>query len=226
MKRCQAETYCNGYPNKCEEYCIGYIQLQNLYELSYIPRRYQFDMPLECPTEDRESYILLRDFQQDIENHIEQGHGLFIHSPRKGNGKTSWACKIANEYAKKVAMTNNLRCRVLFVNIPEFLDKLRNDINAEGQNEELEELKECILTADLVIWDDIGTENPSKWVRQTLYNYINFRESNAKSQIFTSNVSLLDLSAETFLGERVVNRIQGQCKVVSLVGPSRREVNW
>lgn len=221
MNRCWAEKYCKGYPNKCEEYCIGYVQLGNIYSLSNMPRRYQYDMPLFCDSEDRDTFIALRDFQQNVVDHIAEGHGLFIHSPTKGNGKTSWACKIMNEYFKKVALNNNLRCRGLFINVPEFLDQLRD--NMDEPSEDMRDLQESIRTADLVIWDDIGTENPSKWVRQTLYKFVNHRESNSKSQIFTSNTPLEELSAEEFLGDRVVNRIRGQCRVLEITGASRRE---
>lgn len=230
MNRCQAEKYCKGFPDRCHEYCIGYVQLHNIYKLSGIPKKYQYDLPLTCERDDRDrdAFVFLRDFQNDIEDHIKEGHGLFIHSATKGNGKTSWACKIMNEHFKKVAIENNLRCRGLFINVPDFLDKLREDMDKDDDelSEEMRETQYCIRTADLVIWDDIGTENPTKWVRQTLYKFINFREANNKSQIFTSNVPLLDLVREEYLGERVVNRIAGQCKVVEIAGPSRREPQW
>lgn len=224
MNRCQAEAYCKGFPHKCQEFCIGYVQMQNIYDLSYIPKKYQFEIPLVPDQEDRSAFMTLREFQLSVEDHIKEGHGLFIHSKSKGNGKTSWACKIMNEYFRKVAMTNNLRCRGLFVNVPEFLDKLRDAM--DEPSEEVRDFCQEIMRADLVIWDDIGTENPSKWVRQTLYKYINYRESNAKSQIFTSNIPLMELVKEEFLGERVVNRIKGQCKIIEFVGQSRREANW
>jgi DNA replication protein DnaC len=229
MKRCQAETYCKSFNeerSKCHEYCIGYVQLQNIYSMSNMPKRYQYAMPLIPPTEDRDAFLFLRDFQLDVVRHVEEGHGLFIHSSTKGNGKTSWSCKIMNEYFRHVAMTNNLRCRGLFVNVPDFLDQLRDNMDDKEPNEELEDLKNHIKTADIVIWDDIGTENPSKWVRQTLYKFINYRESNGKTQIFTSNIPLADLSAEDYLGERVVDRIKGQCEIVRLSGQSKREATW
>lgn len=211
---------------KCDEYCIGYNQIQNIYALSNMPKKYQYALPLSAPDDDYDAYIYLNEFKDKVEEHIEKGHGLFIHSKTKGNGKTSWACKIMNEYFRRVAMNNNLRCRGCFVNVPKFLDMLRDDMNAETRSESLLELREHIMTADLVIWDDIGTENPSKWVRQTLYKYINHREAEEKSQIFTSNVSLGDLVRDEYLGERVVDRIRGQCHQIEFIGSGKREASW
>jgi DNA replication protein DnaC len=228
LERCWAEDYCNGYSSKCHEYCIGHVQLDNIYSLSNIPKKYQYGLPLDCADADRPAYEYLRDFNVDILNHVEEGHGLFIYSPTKGNGKTTWACKIMNNFFKLVALDNNLRCRGLFINVPSFLDQIKDNMNkpTESMIEEMRDLQDNLKTADLVIWDDIGTESATKWVRQTLYKFINYRESNNKSQIFTSNVSLMDLKQDDYLGDRVVNRIKGQCEIVELLGPSRRDARW
>lgn len=224
MNRCWAEKYCKGYPNKCEEYCIGYVQLSNIYNLSNMPKRYQYDLPLVCDPIDREAFVFLRDFQQNVEMHITEGHGLFIHSSIKGNGKTSWACKIMNEYFKKVALNNNLRCRGLFVNVLEFLEDLKR--NMDDPSDDMREFQAEIKSADLVIWDDIGAQTDSKWVRQKLYEFTNYRESHGKSQIFTSNDPLTVLSKEDRVDERIANRIKGQCEIIELKGESKRDITW
>jgi DNA replication protein DnaC len=189
-----------------------------------MPAKYQYDLPLECDDEDRDAFLFLKDFKDNIEEHVEKGHGVFLSSHGKGNGKTSWACKIMSEYFRKVALTNNLRCRGLFINVPEFLDILRN--NMDDPSEDVAELQDEIRSADLVIWDDIGTEIPTKWVRQTLYKFINYRESNGKAQIYTSNIKISALSDEDYLGDRIVDRIYGQCEIIEFVGSSRRDASW
>lgn len=224
MDRCWAETYCKGYPNRCHDLCIGYVQLANIYELSKMPKRYQYEMPLIPDPDDRDTFEFLRDFRTTVERHVNEGHGLFIHSLQKGNGKTSWACKIMNEYFRRVALSNNLRCRGLFVNVPLFLDQLR--ANMDERTDEMQEFQDDIQSADLVIWDDIGTEIPTNWVRQTLYKFINYRESNGLAQIYTSNISLMDLKKDDLLGERIVDRIKGQCKILEIKGSSKRAERW
>lgn len=187
--------------------------------MSNMPKKYQFENQLNAG-QDRDAFVFLRDWQNDVQTHVENGDGLFLISETKGNGKTSWSCKIMNEYFKKVALTNNLRCRGLFINVPQFFQDLKRSF--DNPNEDFQELLNNIKTADLVIWDDIGTESPTKFVRDTLYTFINYRYSEEKSQIFTSNVLLEQMSDENWLGERTVSRIVGSCDVVKFTGHDRR----
>jgi DNA replication protein DnaC len=222
LKRCHAESYCkqfNEQRSNCHEHCIGFIQLQNIYTLSNMPKRYQFENQLHAG-QDRDSFIYLRDWMQDVTKHVEAGEGLFLISETKGNGKTSWSCKIMNEYFKRVALTNNLRCRGLFINVPQFFQDLKQSF--DNPSDEFTELMNNIKTADLVIWDDIGTESPTRFVRDTLYTFINHRYAEEKSQIFTSNVSLEMMNNENWLGERTVSRIVGSCEIVRFSGQDRR----
>lgn len=223
MERCWAEEYCKGYPHKCDPLCLGYVQLKNIYALSNMPKRYQYDIPLVNPGPDREAYLQLQAFRENVVENVQKGRGLFIYSRHKGNGKTTWACKVLNQYFRHVALTNNMRCRGLFINVPQFLRDLRDSFSTPS--ERMEELQYNIRHADIVVWDDIGTETPTNWVRETLYTFINHREANGLSQIFTSNLSLEELVDERYLGERIVDRIRGQCHLVEFVNPSRRGVS-
>jgi DNA replication protein DnaC len=193
-----------------------------------MPTKYQKGIQLtltedERGQKDRASYLFLREWLQNVIKNVELGSGLYLVSKNKGNGKTAWACKIMNEYFKKVALTNSMRCRGIFINVPTFLQDLRN--NMDQQDDILQFKLDSILSADIVIWDDIGTENPTNWVKERLYGFINHRYSNNLTQIFTSNVLLEDLSKENFMGERIVSRIVGQCKIVEFFQSDRRADN-
>jgi hypothetical protein len=95
---CWAKKYCNKYNTDiCNEYCIGYQQLSALYKLSKMPSKYQTDISLQ-PGEDIEEFYVLQDFKDNIINHVSKGHGLYIYSKQRGNGKTTWECKIMNYY--------------------------------------------------------------------------------------------------------------------------------
>lgn len=222
LNKCHAEHYCRqSSTDRCHEFCIGYVQLENVYELSNIPKKYQYELPLTSPTIDRDSYIRLKDFMDNIKENVELGNGVFLYSERKGNGKTSWACKLMNAYLRHVALTNNMRCRGLFVNVPRFLQDIRN--NFSNPSEQTQDMIKEIHRADLVIWDDIGAENPSDWVRESLYSFISTREADNLSQIYTSNVSLETLRSNEYLGERIVSRILGQCMVIKFFGDDMRQ---
>ena len=223
LGNCWAESYCKGYPHKCGYACIGYAQLDNVYRLSGMPERYQRDVALNLAGDDgekdRDAYLFLRDFMLDGSN-IDGGKGLYIVSKYKGNGKTAWACKIMSEHFKRIALTNNLRCRGVYINVPTFLQELR--LSMDKQSDAVEAKLEHIESADLVIWDDIGTENPSAWVRERLYSFINHRYANNLSQVFTSNIYLEELANERYMGERIVSRIAGQCTIVEFLQKDRR----
>jgi len=218
MNRCQAESYCKAFNEErsnCHDLCIGYVQMQNIYELSKMPKKYQFGFQLDKPGRDRESFMQLKNWELNAKENVIDGKGLILYSPTKGNGKTSWACKLMNAYFKGVALNNNMRCRGLFVSVPQFFRDMRDHIRTPS--EEMEEKLKNIITADLVIWDDIGCESPTNWVRENLYIFINHREQNNLSQIYTSNVHMEQLKKEQYLGERIVSRMLGQCDLYEFV---------
>lgn len=223
MKKCQRDPYCTAYIENprsgCHEYCIGRIQMNNVYAMSNMPKRFQLQGLLEAG-KDRDAFVFLRDWQNNVTEHIKDGDGLFIISETKGNGKTSWACKIMSEHFKRVALKNNLRCRGVFVNVPQFFQDLKNSF--DNPSDEFYEFMENIRKAELVVWDDIGTETPTRFVRDTLYTFINYRYAEMKSQIFTSNVSLDQMKSEDWLGERTVSRIVGSCETIRFSGHDRR----
>lgn len=74
-----------------------------------------------------------------------------------------------------------------------------------------------LQNADLVIFDDIGAESDTKWAMETLYQHINYRYSNDKACIFTSNVPITNLEM------RVADRLREVNEVVVFKGSSKRE---
>lgn len=210
------EIFCVKHTDKseCGTYCIGRIQMYNIYALSNMPKRFRKEIPLIPDDIDRDAFLFMRDWRDNVVENVEEGKGLFIVGRTKGTGKTTWATKIMNSYFLKVALSNNLRCRGLYVNVPRFFQDLKNSF--DNPTEEFQEFLDNIHNADLVIWDDIGTESPTNFVRDTLYAYIDYRYVQEKSQIFTSNIPIEHLNEEEWMGERIVSRILGCCEVVEL----------
>lgn len=62
-----------------------------------------------------------------------------------------------------------------------------------------------MLTADLVVWDDIATKTMTEFETENLLSIINTRIDNGKSNIFTSNISPSYLS--DYIGERLASRV-------------------
>lgn len=210
----EQEIFCVRHTDEreCDRYCVGRIQMSNIYHLSNIPKRFRKEIPITPEPQDADAFVKLREWRQNVVSHVEKGEGLFIVGRTKGTGKTTWATKIMNSYFLEVALTNNLRCRGLYVNVPQFFQDLKNSF--DNPSEEFTEFEKNIKTADMVIWDDIGTESPTRFVRDILYTYIDYRYANEKTQIFTSNVLTEHLEHEDWLGDRIVSRILGSSEEI------------
>jgi DNA replication protein DnaC len=207
----------------CQYTCYQYHAMLKLLEYSNLPTRYKVDTKLKPHPKDREEFKWLADYKNDIKYHIENGHGLYLWSPEKGNGKTTWASKLMLAYFNEIALEFDMtRSRGLYINVPTFIEDVKESWDDKNLNQEMTILKDRIRRADVVIWDDIGTEVPKEWILQLLYSFINYRYSNKLTQIFTSNCDLVDL-AEQFKDNRITDRIYEMCKPIRFYGGSRRE---
>jgi DNA replication protein DnaC len=237
MEDCYAKAYCTKFGDtvQCNYECIAYHQMNTIFELSGLPKRYRYELPLRPDSVDLPKYRELREwidvhrvevdgrpkYVHNVVDKVNKGLGLFLWSDTKGNGKTSWAAKILQAYFRAVGVLNNMRTRGLFINVPEFLEDMRR--NMDTPSAEHKRLVDLITEVDLVVFDDIGTESPTKWVREQLYIIINKRYSEGKACIFTSNISLASLGHEEILGDRIASRITGFCDMVEFKGTDRRE---
>jgi DNA replication protein DnaC len=223
LEPCHAMNHCKYKDTEgCQYTCYNYHALQKLVEYSNLPAKYLKDIKLEAKSdEEKEIFRDLADFEKHVVEHVTQGHGLYLYSREKGNAKTTWATRIMRAYFRHIAYDFKMdRSRGVYVNVPEFFKMLKDSFNSEVDGLDL--LKERIERADVVIWDDIGAEKPSDWVRDVLYSYINLRYSKNLAQLFTSNMSLKDLAIQ-LKDDRMTDRITEQCKPIQFVGVSRRE---
>lgn len=216
--KCYAEKYCKKNKAECSEDCTAYVLLRNLYNLSKLPERYKYNIPLVPGKDDLEAFNELNEFMKDIENHVAQGEGLYIWSESTGNGKTSWAAKIMNYYFRKIVFKTGLENEGLYINVPTFLEDLRAYYSNE--DDEFTQVLYMARWANLLIMDDIGAEKPSEWVSERLLQIINFREAEGKSTIYTSNISPAELGKK--LGNRIKSRIMGNAKEIHLVAADKR----
>ena len=99
----------------------------------------------------------------------------------------------------------------------------------------LEELMKALEEVDLLILDDIGTENPTEWAAERLYLIVNSRYSAGKPIIATSNFNAAELVnrlktrdksgrliESDVTGQRIVSRLCEMCQPVKIGGVDRR----
>lgn len=220
-KKCWYRNKCKNYEtNKCNKNCIRYIEMHYLIESSNIPKGNQFKNELIPSKIDLAGFELLKEIKDDVENFVNNGENLYIHSQNFGNGKTTWAIKIMQSYFDKIWAGNGLITRGLFIHVPSFLTKFKEVINKK--DEEFEEMKKQLTDVDLVIWDDIAAGKLTDYDHTNLLTYIDQRKLNGKANIYTGNLSENELSIA--VGNRLKSRIWNDSTIVELNGADRRGI--
>lgn len=98
-----------------------------------------------------------------------------------GCGKTHLAAAIAN-FAVQMGIP------ALFITVPDLLDSLRFTL-AEKDNS-FEDYFNEIRQIDLLILDDLGTQNATPWAQEKLFQIINYRYINRLPLVVTTNLRL------------------------------------
>ncbi len=119
---------------------------------------------------------------------------LFLHG-RCGSGKTHLAVAIALDF-----MARHPHQRVLFSVVPDLLDHLRATFDP-GHGVAYDERFDAIRGAQLLILDDLGTENTTPWAKEKLYQIFNHRYNEQLPTVITSNQDFRKIE------ERVLSRI-------------------
>ncbi len=126
---------------------------------------------------------------------------VFAENPEKwilltgtyGCGKTHLAAAIANHCLAQGQP-------VLFLNTPDLLDYLRATFAPSSEttyNERFDEIR----TAPLLILDDLGTESPTAWAVEKLYQILNYRYNAHLPTVITTNKELKDID------QRIASRL-------------------
>ena len=107
------------------------------------------------------------------------GAGLFLEG-QPGVGKTHLAVAVL----KQIIETTG--ARGLFCDTRELLRLIRSTYDPSIRTTEVEVLRP-VLTADLLVLDDLGAEKTSEWVDETMNLIVNTRYNERRLTLFTSN---------------------------------------
>lgn len=154
------------------------------------------------------SFKAARDYVQYFNKN--DPHGLIFYGI-KGNGKTHLIAAIINHL-----LQHDVTC--IFQVVPTLLSRYRAIYNGSGENEMT--LTNRLISANLLVLDDVGAENTTEWTQSRLFEIIDGRYSKNRPTIFTSNVDGKELSKR--IGERSVNRIIETCDWIENKGTSYR----
>jgi DNA replication protein DnaC len=167
---------------------------------------------------DLEQFKQLATIEQNIVKFVQEGKNLYLHSANCGNGKSSWSLRLAEAYFNKIWARSEAKCRVLFISVPRFLLALKDNITVKSSY--IDYIKDNVLEADLVIWDDIAAKMGSEFELTHLISIIDNRIALGKSNIYTSNLNRQQLY--TALGERLTSRIANMSIDIELFGADKR----
>ena len=203
----------------CPGRCIRYLEMRYLMDHSNIPEFLQTPKKLVPASCDKPAFEELAGIKRDIVSFVENGYNLYISSNSAGNGKTSWAIKLLLKYFDSVWPGNGFKTRGLFIHVPTFLLKCK-DFNTK--DEEFEELKQNIMTADVVVWDDIASTDLSAYDFSQLLMYLDSRFSNCRSNIYTGNIVDRD-NLQKALGAKLTSRIMSSnTQIITFRGGDKR----
>jgi len=106
----------------------------------------------------------------------------------KGNGKTHLAAAAANHLIARGRP-------VLFVNVPEFLDWLRESYSRPSFDDTegtFTRRFELVRDAPVLVLDDLGAESDTPWANEKLYILLNYRLEMRQPTMITSNLRFED----------------------------------
>src|SRR5476649_1258064 len=154
------------------------------------------------------------------DNEREQGRGLLLDG-LPGVGKTHLAVAVVKQVIKQSG------ARGLFYDTRDLLRVIRSTYDPSIRTTELEVLRP-VMTADLLVLDDLGAEKTSEWVEETMNLIVNTRYNERRLTIFTSNYQDIPDDTEPNslifrIGHRMRSRLHEMCEFIVMDGADYRE---
>lgn len=136
-----------------------------------------------------------------------------------GLGKTHAALAIAGVVLDKGYDVIYISSQELFGH----LDKVRK-ASFDSEDYGSDSMMEAVLSADLLILDDLGTEYYSQFVSSCLYTILNSRIGRKQPTIYTTNIT--DSAVfESRYTEKIASRLTGSCEPILFLGRDIRQMD-
>lgn len=147
--------------------------------------------------------------------------GMFLLGP-PGVGKTHLAVAVLGQVIRTRGAVG------LFYDTRDLLRVIRSTYDPVNRTQEMDVLRP-VMTANLLVLDDLGAEKTSEWVDETLNLIVNTRYSEKRVTVFTSNYDdnpdNTDPDSLLFrIGFRMRSRLHEMCEFLYLDGADYREM--
>ena len=178
-----------------------------------------------------EQVALLRECYSRAREYADRPEGWLLFQGSYGSGKTHLALAIANH---RLQQDDD----VLFMTTPDLLDHLRATYGPSSQIE-YDALFERVRNTALLVLDDLGTESPTPWAQEKLFQLLNHRYLHRLPTVLTMNLdeAQLDPRLRSRLGDRnLVRRVdmdlpdyrtgEGSMEQAFIMGPGLHGELW
>ena len=205
--------------------CQGDLRRQQRIASASIPRRYD-----HCTLASfREKSTVLKVARRRVQEFVDlwpnnpDGKGLLLMGPC-GSGKTHLAV------AALIEIVNAGKAgRMLFSNFQDLIQEIQASFDSD-QVPSKSELLGPLLSADLLVLDELGSQKPTTFVQDILYYVINTRYNEQLTTIFTTNyqdrgAEAKEESLEQRIGTRLRSRLYEMTSIVDFSGATDHRRN-
>lgn len=200
--------------------CARLSQMLFLFESAKLPKALRRPIGLVPDQCDVGAFERLSKIKANAKEFVEGGGSLFVCGNVTGNGKTSWSVKIMQSYFNQVWAGNNYKPRGLFVSVPYLLSLQSRGFSDQAALNELAELVDKAVKADLVIWDDVACTELTKAQQNMLQGILDARINTGFANVFNGN--MVGAPLREAVGQRLYSRIETNSEVVVLRGRDMR----
>ncbi|MBV7271621.1 ATP-binding protein [Clostridiaceae bacterium UIB06] len=142
-----------------------------------------------------------------------ENKGMLIYG-EPGNGKTYFSACIANALVQKLIP-------VICVGAIALTERIGQSKRTWG-DEGIFTVLNTLENADLIIIDDLGTEEDNKWTRAMMYQIIEKRNTVNLPVIITTNISMQELKER--YDDRTYSRLSSMCSFIRNTGNDIRKI--
>lgn len=157
-------------------------------------------------------YKAAKEYVKNFPKMKKENQGMLIHG-RPGNGKTYFAASIANELLSKLTPVICIGA----IGLTERISQSKKTWGDEG----IFTILNALDNADLLIIDDLGTEEDNKWTRAIIYQIIEKRNNSRLPLVITTNMSINKI-VERY-DYRTYSRLKEMCFFIENTGKDIRE---
>jgi len=161
--------------------------------MTFINYKRRTDLSIEQQDNMDAAYRVAFDFAKNPE-------GWLVFMGETGCGKTHLASAIVN-FRYEVGKP------ALFAVVPDFLDHLRSAFSPDSKIS-YDQYFESVKSAPLLVLDDFGEQSSNSWVKEKLYQLINYRYNNRLPTVITTRYSLDEImeKVDDSISSRLMDR--------------------